>query len=269
MQAYGRVGRTDNGLIQRAIAGIGRMVATEGTKGRRQSRQRSRYPDGRGSPSDGESRWCDEGPRHPDAWLRRHDGSTRPSGPNVPGMQVHGRAGATNDAAIRRDGTVIRMHGWGSRFDEVRWVATDWAALKVFLTLERHHRARAMVARRGSRLRTASRAREGGLRRPRERRLGAPDRLGRSSRALAAVRRARGAVIVAGSPTGDDSPGAGPVAVAAATSPPRRACLSALRFATGRARSARRTAPSTPRRGTCSRSGWRRSRSRSRWASTG
>jgi hypothetical protein len=120
MQAHGRVGRTDNGLIQRAIAGMGRMVAPDGSKGRRQSRQRSRYPDGRWSPSDGESRWCDEGPRHPDAWSRRHDGSTRPSGPNVPGMQVHGRAGATNDAAIRRDGTVIRMHGWGSRFDGPR-----------------------------------------------------------------------------------------------------------------------------------------------------
>jgi hypothetical protein len=127
MQAYGRVGRTDNGLIQRAIAGIGRMVAPDGSKGRRQRRQRSRYPDGRWAPSDGESRWCDEGPRHPDAWLRRHDGSTRPSGPNVPGMQVHGRAGATNDAAIRRDGPVIRMHGWGSRFDELgRRLAGGW-----------------------------------------------------------------------------------------------------------------------------------------------
>jgi hypothetical protein len=72
------------------------MVAPDGSKGRGQSRQRSRHPDGGWSWPGAESRWCDEGRRHPDAWSRRRDESTRPMMPNVPGMRAHGCAGATD-----------------------------------------------------------------------------------------------------------------------------------------------------------------------------
>jgi hypothetical protein len=97
MQAHGRVGATDDG----AHPARHRGDATHGRDGRDQrsgSKQAKVALSGRKMvPSGGESRWCDGGPRHPDAWSRRHDGSTRPLGPNVPGMQVHGRGGATND----------------------------------------------------------------------------------------------------------------------------------------------------------------------------
>jgi hypothetical protein len=105
-------------LIQRAIATIGRMVAPDATKGRGQSEQESRHPDGEWSRSDGESLQSDEEPRHPDAWSRRRNEWTRPTGPNVPGMLVHGRDGALENGILPPDGTVIRMRGWGSRFDD-------------------------------------------------------------------------------------------------------------------------------------------------------
>jgi hypothetical protein len=118
MQAYGRVGATDNGLIQRAIAEMRRMVAPDGTKGRGQSTQRSRHPDGQWSRYGAESCWRDEGPRHPDAWSRRRNESTRPLGPNVPGMQAHGRDGARDNG-----GSPSGWHGDTDAWLEepVRW----------------------------------------------------------------------------------------------------------------------------------------------------
>jgi hypothetical protein len=119
MQAHGRVGAADDGALQRAIAGMRRMVGPDGRKGRAKAGK------GRGS--------------------RTENGH----GPTQSGadatedrvIRVHGRAGATSRrgqwgewsqgcecmvalarrtvGALRRDGTGIRVHGWGRRFDEL------------------------------------------------------------------------------------------------------------------------------------------------------
>ncbi len=106
-------------LVQRAIAGIGRMVWPDGRKGRAKAGK------GRGSRTENGHGPAQSGA---DATEDRV-------------IQMHGRAGATRRpgewgewtrgrermvalarrtmGALRRDGTGIRVHGWGSRFEEL------------------------------------------------------------------------------------------------------------------------------------------------------